>query len=269
MRRLGHACGAAARGLGRRQVGPGAALLSTSGRRADAAAAGGRRPGVDRARGPDELVASPPATLAGKIEVRGIGIVEVPYVAEAQLVLVVDLVAEKEVPRMPPEPFETVTIAGVAVPRLHLAPFELSAALKLKLALLWAASQRAVGMHRIGLACGLTRLVKIAALGRDAFWAATAGGRNTEPGHDRTCPRHPRQACRGVPRRPRACGRPADADRDHLDRTRRRRRATASGHPRRRRQGELRRRRDPAHRHVRRHALQPRHLGHGGRARSR
>jgi HPr kinase/phosphorylase len=97
------------------------------------------------ARGPDELVASPPATLAGKIEVRGIGIVEAPYVAEAQLVLVVDLVAEKEVPRMPPDPLESVSIAGVAVPWLHLAPFELSAALKLKLALLWAASQRAGG----------------------------------------------------------------------------------------------------------------------------
>ena len=65
--------------------------------------------------------------------------------ARAQLVLVVDLVTEKEVPRMPPEPFETVTIAGVAVPRLHLGPFELSAALKLKLALLWAASQRSRG----------------------------------------------------------------------------------------------------------------------------
>jgi len=91
------------------------------------------------------LMASAPETLAGKIEVRGIGIVEAPYVAEAQLVLVVDLVAEKEVPRMPPEPLESVSIAGVAVPWLHLAPFELSAALKLKLALLWAASQRAGG----------------------------------------------------------------------------------------------------------------------------
>ena len=97
------------------------------------------------ARTDGELVASPPATLAGKIEVRGIGIVEVPYLARAQLVLVVDLVTEKEVPRMPPEPFETVTIAGVAVPRLHLGPFELSAALKLKLALLWAASHPSRG----------------------------------------------------------------------------------------------------------------------------
>jgi serine kinase of HPr protein (carbohydrate metabolism regulator) len=81
------------------------------------------------ARGPDELVASPPETLAGRIEVRGIGIVEMPYRAEARLVVVVDLVAPPIVPRLPPEPVERVLIAGVALPRLALAPFEASAPL--------------------------------------------------------------------------------------------------------------------------------------------
>ena len=38
-------------------------------------------------------------------------------VAEARLVLVCDLVAGKDVPRMPPEPWEQTVIAGVAVPR--------------------------------------------------------------------------------------------------------------------------------------------------------
>jgi len=89
--------------------------------------------------GPAVLLASPPPTLAGKIEVRGLGIVEVPFLAEAELVLVCDLVDAMDVPRMPPESWERTVIAGVAVPSLKLAPFEASAPLKLKMALFLAA----------------------------------------------------------------------------------------------------------------------------------
>jgi len=85
------------------------------------------------------LVASPPETIAGKIEVRGLGIVEVPFLAEAALVLVCDLVEPKEVPRMPDEHAERTVIADVSVPVLKLAPFEASAPLKLKMALFLAA----------------------------------------------------------------------------------------------------------------------------------
>ena len=87
------------------------------------------------ARNNNRLYASPPATLAGKIEVRGLGIVEVPSQAEAELVLLCDLVNEKDMPRMPPEPLERTMIAGVALPTLKLAAFEASAPLKLKIAL--------------------------------------------------------------------------------------------------------------------------------------
>ena len=87
------------------------------------------------ARTGDGLLASPPPTLAGKIEVRGLGIVDVPFLAEAELVLVCDLVPEQDVPRMPPDSQDCVTIAGCAVPVLKLAPFEASAPLKLKMAL--------------------------------------------------------------------------------------------------------------------------------------
>ncbi len=85
------------------------------------------------------LVASPPRALAGKIEVRGLGIVDVPYLAQAELVLVCDLVDATLVPRMPPEPLERIVIAGVSVPALKLAPFDASAPLKLKMALFRAA----------------------------------------------------------------------------------------------------------------------------------
>jgi hypothetical protein len=86
-----------------------------------------------------KLRASAPETIAGKIEARGLGILEVPFLADAELVLVCDLVNEKDVPRMPLEPWDQAVIAGVAVPALKLAPFELSAPLKLKMALFLAA----------------------------------------------------------------------------------------------------------------------------------
>jgi HPr kinase/phosphorylase len=84
------------------------------------------------------LVASAPSTIAGKIEVRGLGIVEVPAIVEAGLTLVCDLVGPKEVPRMPPHPWERTVIAGVPVKLIKLDPFEASAPVKLKMALLWA-----------------------------------------------------------------------------------------------------------------------------------
>jgi HPr kinase/phosphorylase len=74
------------------------------------------------------LMASPPATIAGRIEVRGVGIVALPYLAAAPLVLAVDLVAAGEVERLPPA--RTCPFLGLAVPLLALAPFEASAPAK-------------------------------------------------------------------------------------------------------------------------------------------
>ncbi len=82
--------------------------------------------------GGDILVSAPPA-IAGRIEVRGLGIVEVPSVAAARLRLVVDLVPPDALERMPED--HHCLIEGVQVQRLALAPFEGSAALKLLLCL--------------------------------------------------------------------------------------------------------------------------------------
>lgn len=87
------------------------------------------------ARAEGALIATPPPAIAGKIEVRGLGIVEVPFVPEAELHLVCDLAEETEVARMPPESWERTEIAGIALPAFRLAPFEASAPLKLKIAL--------------------------------------------------------------------------------------------------------------------------------------
>ena len=87
------------------------------------------------------LIASAPETIAGKIEIRGLGIRELPFISQARLVLVCDLVDADQVPRMPPDPFALTTLAGAAVASLRLFAFEASAPLKLKMALLQASEQ--------------------------------------------------------------------------------------------------------------------------------
>jgi HPr kinase/phosphorylase len=76
--------------------------------------------------------AAPPPALAGRIEVRGIGIVALPHLASAPLALVVDLVAPHAVERLP-EPGRAA-LCGAALPRIALAPFEASAVAKVRLA---------------------------------------------------------------------------------------------------------------------------------------
>jgi serine kinase of HPr protein (carbohydrate metabolism regulator) len=77
------------------------------------------------------LYAVAPTRLAGQIEVRGIGIVEMPYVGETEVGLIVDL--DGAIERMP-QP-ATRQLAGVEVPIASLAPFETSAAIKVELLL--------------------------------------------------------------------------------------------------------------------------------------
>lgn len=80
-----------------------------------------------------DIAMSAPATIAGQMEVRGLGLVRVPCVAAAPLRMVVDLVPSAEVDRLP-EPSACILL-GRSVPRLALAPFEASVAAKLRLAL--------------------------------------------------------------------------------------------------------------------------------------
>ncbi len=79
------------------------------------------------------LHARAPRQLEGKLEVRGVGIVEVKWTREADVVLVVDLVTPDRVERMPER--ETVDMIGVPLPFLRLTPFEASAPIKLAAAI--------------------------------------------------------------------------------------------------------------------------------------
>ena len=77
------------------------------------------------------LFASAPANIAGKMEVRGIGIVAMTHVSPMPVALLIDLEAAPE--RMP-EP-RMRALCGVVVPVVALAPFETSAAIKTEFAL--------------------------------------------------------------------------------------------------------------------------------------
>ena len=81
----------------------------------------------------EAITMSAPATIAGQMEVRGLGIVSLPSVASAPLRLVVDLMPSAEIERMP-LPRESHFL-GCTIPAIALAPFEASAPAKLRLAL--------------------------------------------------------------------------------------------------------------------------------------
>ena len=80
------------------------------------------------------LLARPPQSIRGRIEVRGVGIVDVKSLEEAELALVVDLVAAGEVERLP-DGDAAVRLMGVEVPLIRLCPWEASAPIKLAVAL--------------------------------------------------------------------------------------------------------------------------------------
>ncbi|MFO1080153.1 MAG: aldolase [Reyranellaceae bacterium] len=83
-----------------------------------------------------QVVARCPPTIAGLLEVRGLGIIALSpsqRLAEAPLSLLVDLVDPRQVERMPEPAHED--LLGCRLPVLALAPFEASAPQKLRLAL--------------------------------------------------------------------------------------------------------------------------------------
>ena len=88
------------------------------------------------------LSVAAPEDILGKLEVRGIGILEVPYERTAELALIAELVAPGAVERLPdPQPIRE--LLGVSLPVLRLAPFEASAPIKLLLALARTAQKQA------------------------------------------------------------------------------------------------------------------------------
>ena len=82
-------------------------------------------------RGDGRLLARAPATIAGKIEMRGVGIVEMDTAADVPVCLYADL---DRAPERLPEA-AAIRLAGEEIPRIAIAALEASAPLKLEQAL--------------------------------------------------------------------------------------------------------------------------------------
>lgn len=78
------------------------------------------------------LIASPPPAIAGMIEVRGIGICRVPYVATTAIAVVIDLALGQKVERMPDT--AGCEILGVRVSSYAFSAFDASSVDKVRLA---------------------------------------------------------------------------------------------------------------------------------------
>ncbi len=83
----------------------------------------------------DSLFASAPQAIAGKLEVRGIGILNVSYRREVALVLAVTLLPAAEIERLPGEHQLRYTLAGVDLAHVSVDPIAASAPARVRAAL--------------------------------------------------------------------------------------------------------------------------------------
>ena len=80
----------------------------------------------------DRLIATAPPTIAGKLEIRGIGIVDMPTVQEVRVALLVELTSD--VQRLPDDSRER-PVLGIKLPLVSVDAMSASAASKVALAL--------------------------------------------------------------------------------------------------------------------------------------
>lgn len=81
------------------------------------------------------IIARPPETIMGLIEVRGLGILRLPYCEQGAVHLIVDLVPAGDVPRLPEKQrVELSEFQGISVRHIRIAPFEASATAKIAFA---------------------------------------------------------------------------------------------------------------------------------------
>jgi serine kinase of HPr protein (carbohydrate metabolism regulator) len=89
------------------------------------------------------LTARAPANIAGKMEVRGHGIIDMPFVTNIAVALVVDLMPVDQIPRLPET--TTCTIDEITLPLVCIDPSQPSAAARVRLAMQRAAKPRRIG----------------------------------------------------------------------------------------------------------------------------
>ncbi|MFM7083387.1 MAG: HPr kinase/phosphorylase, partial [Hyphomicrobium sp.] len=82
----------------------------------------------------EKIYASPPPSIAGRLEVRGVGILKFPFRCFLPVRVIVQVSREQKIERLP-DPWHFETHLGCSIPVLKLNPFEPSAPQKLALAL--------------------------------------------------------------------------------------------------------------------------------------
>lgn len=118
------------------------------------------------ARDGEMLMASAPQSIAGKMEVRGLGIVGVDPAKPTPVALLIDLKPEAEIERLPEAEWEE--LEGVTLALLAIDPFTQSAPAKLRLAL----GQLGIGNGRSGQARTLLLVTGMSGGGRSVALAA-------------------------------------------------------------------------------------------------
>jgi HPr kinase/phosphorylase len=80
----------------------------------------------------NSIIANCPDNIKGFIEIRGLGILKLPYQENVIIKLVVILSERNNIERLPyPESYE---VFGVEIPKIRLFPFDVSSALKVEMA---------------------------------------------------------------------------------------------------------------------------------------
>lgn len=83
----------------------------------------------------DEIIAQPPPAIKGLIEVRGLGILRLPFCDQASIRLVVDVGETADIHRLPAKRhIELEEFPGFSMRYILVSPFEASAIAKIKLA---------------------------------------------------------------------------------------------------------------------------------------
>jgi serine kinase of HPr protein (carbohydrate metabolism regulator) len=79
------------------------------------------------------LIATAPESIKGMLEVRGLGILPVPARPRVVIGLIIDLVTDASIERLP-DPDTAIIDDAMPVPRVRIAPLEASAAAKVRMA---------------------------------------------------------------------------------------------------------------------------------------
>jgi HPr kinase/phosphorylase len=78
------------------------------------------------------LIATAPVVLAGKLEIRGQGIITRPYLAQVKLTHIIDLVDQTEIARMPETSELQTSFMNLVFPRLKLDGKQASASARIR-----------------------------------------------------------------------------------------------------------------------------------------